>query len=100
MSVERQAVIDCAFNQFVRDDGNCVEAALMKGVYACHMHPKVIQGEISEEEAFLELLCKFTDKNNDGRIHRDEWNAHWQAVSENIPEDDHFKSLMMQMWRL
>lgn len=97
---QRQAVIDHAFNRFVRDDGNSVEAALLKGVYASNCHPKVICGEMSEDEALLELLKHFSDKNNDGRIHRDEWNAHWQSVSERIAEEDHFVQLMCQMWRL
>jgi hypothetical protein len=46
-------VIDHAFNKFVRDDGNSIEAALMKGNYACNVHPKVVSGEMSEEEALL-----------------------------------------------
>ena len=32
------------------------------------MHPKVISGEITEDEAFLEFLANFGDKNNDGKI--------------------------------
>jgi hypothetical protein len=90
VSANRQAVIDAAFNRFVRDDGNSIEAILLKGVYATTIHPKVISGESSEDEVLLDLLTNFQDRNGDGRIHREDWNAYYTSISGNVPNDDHF----------
>jgi hypothetical protein len=96
----RKTAIEHAFDRFVTDDSNSVQAADLKGVYATNIHPKVVSGECSADEAFLELLSNFTDKNNDGRVHRDEWNAYYDKISANIPNDDHFIQLMCQVWRI
>lgn len=76
VSADCQCVIDAGFNQFVSDDGNSIDACAIKGVYATNLHPRVIAGELSEDEALLAFLTNFKDRNNDGRIHRDEWNAY------------------------
>lgn len=55
---------------------------------------------MSEDEALLDFLKNFDDKNNDGRIHRDQWCAYFAAVSEKVNNEDHFVQLMCQMWRL
>ena len=93
-------MIDHAFNKFVRDDGNSIEAALIKGNYACNVHPKVISGEISEDEALLQFLSNFGDRDNNGRIHRDEWCKYWEGVSASVADDSHFVNLMCQVWKL
>lgn len=93
-------MIDHAFNKFIRDDGNSIEASLLKGVYRSNLHPKVISGEMSEDEVFLEFLTHFSDRNRDGRIHRDEWNAYYAGISANIANSDHFVQLLVQVWRL
>ena len=54
------------------------------------MHPKVISGDITEDEAFLEFLANFGDKNNDGTITKEEWNDYYAAVSASIDGDEHF----------
>ena len=100
VKAERQAVIDHAFNSFVRDDTESIEAADLKGAYAANLHPKVISGELSEDEVFLEFLTHFSDKNRDGRIHREEWNAYYGKISASIDVDSHFCQLMAQVWRL
>jgi hypothetical protein len=96
----RQAAIDHAFNKFITDDGNTVEAADLKTVYATNIHPRVVSGECSPDEAFLELLTNFNDRNNDGRVHREDWNAYYEKISANIANDEHFCQLMCQVWRI
>ena len=100
VSAECQSVIDAAFNRFVTDNQNSIEATLIKGVYATNLHPRVIQGEISEDEALLEFLTNFSDRENNGRIHRDEWSAYFAKTAERIGNDSHFCQLMAQMCRL
>lgn len=96
----RQAAIDHAFNQFIRDDGNSIDAADVKACFAACIHPKVVSGDCSEDEVFLEFLSNFQDKNNDGRLHRDDWNAYYDKISGSVPNDDHFIQLMCQVWRM
>ena len=100
VNAERQAVIDAAFNKFIRDDTESIEAADLKAAYAANLHAKVISGELSEDEVFLEFLTNFSDRNRDGRIHRDEWNAYYGKISSSIDVDSHFNQLMAQVWRL
>ena len=64
------------------------------------MHPKVISGEITEDEAFLEFLANFGDKNNDGKITIVEWNDYYSSVSSSIEKDEHFVQLVSNAWRL
>ena len=100
VNAERQDVIDAAFNRFIRDDSESIEAADLKAAYAANLHPKVISGELSEDEVFLEFLTNFSDRNRDGRIHRDEWNAYYSKISSTIDVNSHFNQLMAQVWRL
>ena len=100
VSAVRQESIDQAFNRFVRDDGNSIEAKLLKGVYASHLHPKVIEGEISKDEALCAFLCNFRDRDDNGRIHREDWNAYWAGISAKLSDDAHFCQLMAQTFNL
>merc|ERR1711957_435893 len=93
-------VIDVAFNKFVRDDADSVEAADLKACFSGNLHPKVISGELSEDEVFLDFLTNFSDRNRDGRVHRDEWCAYYAKVAEAIPNPAHFEHLMVQAWKL
>ena len=79
-----QAIIDQAFDKFVTDDQNNVDAAAVKREYRCHLHPKVISGACSEDEVFLDFLTNFSDKNRDGRLNRDEWNSYYIKIAEGI----------------
>jgi Ca2+-binding EF-hand superfamily protein len=100
MSEHRQVCVNAAFSKFDADGSGCVTAADLRVCYSCNAHPKVISGEITEDEAFLEFLANFGDKNNDGKITTTEWNDYYSAVSSSIDSDDHFVMLMTQAWKL
>ncbi len=63
-------------------------------------HPKVKSGEMTEDQVFMQFLGSFGDKNQDGKIEKDEWNDYYAAVSSNIDNDDHFVLLMRNAWKL
>ena len=86
----RQAVVDAAYEKFDSDGSGQVSAADLKGVYSGAMHPKVISGEMTEDEVFAEFLGEMGDKNHDDCISRQEWNDYYAAVSANIDNDEHF----------
>ena len=93
-------MVDKAFLKFDNDGSGCIEAADLKGVYSANMHPKVISGEMTEDEVFLEFLANFGDKNGDGKVDRKEWNDYYAAVSSSIDNDDHFVQLMKAAWKI
>lgn len=93
-------MIDKAFLKFDRDGSGFIEAADLKGCYSASLHPKVIQGQMTEDEVFLEFLSNFGDRNRDGKIERCEWNDYYAAVSASIDNDDHFVQLMRTAWKL
>tara|TARA_B110000503_G_C6888101_1_gene305570 strand:+ start:209 stop:490 length:282 start_codon:yes stop_codon:yes gene_type:complete len=93
-------MVDKAFLKFDADGNGRIEAADLKGVYNTTHHPKVISGEMTEDEVFLEFLQNFGDKNKDGRVDRQEWNDYYAAVSSSVDNDDHFVQLMKQAWGL
>ena len=80
------------------DGSGVVTAADLRVVYSTNAHPKVISGEITEDEAYLEFLANFGDKNNDGMITQQEWNVYYAAVSANIDNDDEFCLMMTNAW--
>ena len=100
LNATRQAVVDQAFVKFDADGSGCITAADLRGVYSVACHPKVVSGEITEDEAFLEFLANFGDKNNDGKITKTEWNDYYAAVSSSIDNDEHFCQLMTTAWKL
>jgi len=100
LNQQRQAMVDKAFLKFDADGSGTITAADLKGVYNCNHHPKVISGEMTEDEVFLEFLQNFGDKNQDGKISRQEWNDYYAAVSSSVDNDDHFVQLMKQAWGL
>lgn len=94
----RMALIDQAYSKFDANGDGAICASDLRQVYNCGMHPKVISGEITEDEAFLEFLSSYGDKNNDGMITQQEWNDYYAAVSANIDNDDEFCLMMTNAW--
>jgi len=66
----------------------------LRVAFQCKAHPKVVSGEITDDEAFLEFLTNFGDKHNDGMITMVEWADYYSAVSACIESDQHFHELM------
>ena len=77
-----------------------VKASDLKVEAVVSSHPMVVAGKITEDEAFLEFLTNFGDKNNDGHITLIEWVDYYSAVSANIANDEHFINLMNSYWNL
>ena len=100
MNQRRTDISLAAYFQFDKNADGCITAADLRGVYNCQFHPKVQNGEMTEDEVFLEFLQNFGDKNNDGKITKEEWLEYYAAVSSSIDNDDHFVQLMKAAWKL
>ena len=86
----RMEVIDACFAKFDSDGSGHITSADLRVVYDTSDHPKVISGEMTDEEVFVQFLASFGDANGDGVITREEWNDYYAAVSSNIDNDNHF----------
>ena len=93
-SALRLQAINDTFNKFDIDGSGSINAADLKATFPASSHPRVISGEITDDEAFLEFLANFADRNNDGKITQCEWIDYYSAVSSAVDNDDHFVSLM------
>jgi len=69
----------------------------LRSVYNCSKHPKVVAGEMTEDEVFAIFLKNYNDR-GDGKIDKREWDDYYAAVSDAIDNDKHFDILMSQTW--
>jgi hypothetical protein len=84
--------------KFCQDGSGSVRASDLRVAFKCQGHPKVCSGEITDDEAFLEFLTNFGDKNNNGMITMIEWGDYYSAIAFCIENDDHFFQLMDATW--
>eukprot|EP00756_Hemistasia_phaeocysticola_P014451 Hpha_TRINITY_DN15338_c0_g4::TRINITY_DN15338_c0_g4_i1::g.89023::m.89023 len=90
-----------AFAKFDRDGSGKINVEDMRGVYDVSKHPKVISGELSEDEA-LELFLKTFDSqtNPDGVVTLSEFESYYAGLSASIDSDDYFELMMHNTWKL
>ena len=72
----------------------------LKGVFNANKHPKVISGEITQEQAFDEFSRNFNDHTGAGKIEQCEWNDYYAAVSASVEDDEHFIMLVKSTWQI
>lgn len=95
----RQAIIDKAFLKFDKDGTALIKVTDIREVFNCIKHPKVICGELNEDQVFAQFLKHFNDY-GDGTIERKEWNDYYSVLSSSIDNDDYFVLLMKTAWNL
>ena len=94
----RQAAIDAAFAKLDVSGSGFIESVDIKSRYNFQMHPEVVSGEITGDEAILKFLVNFKDENNDGTISKKQWDSYYGSVSAKVPNDDHFVDLITLAW--
>ena len=97
---ERQNIINEAFKKFEKDNSNMIDIRDLKGVFNASKHPKVISGEITQEQAFDEFSRNFNDHTGAGKIELSEWNDYYAAVSASVDDDQHFITLLKSTWQI
>lgn len=95
----RQAIIDKAFLKFDTDGTGIIKVTDIREVFNCIKHPKVVCGELSEDQVFAQFLKHFNDY-GEGTIERKEWNDYYSVLSSSIDNDDYFVLLMKTAWNL
>ena len=100
LSKVRADIVNAAFAKFDAGGSGVVKASDLKVEASVKSHPKVVSGDLTEDEAFLEFLTNFGDKNNDGYITQTEWCDYYAAISSMVASDEHFMNLMNTYWNL
>jgi len=95
----RQAIIDKAFLRFDKDGTGIIKVTDVREVFNCIKNPKVICGELTEDQVFANFLKHFNDY-GDGTIERKEWNDYFSVKSYDIDDDNYFVLLMKTAWNL
>jgi Ca2+-binding EF-hand superfamily protein len=104
----RQEIINSAYDKFNKDQYGLIDIRDLKylyindnnrGVFNSSLHPKVISGEITHDQAFDQFLKNFNDKGG-GKIDKYEWDDYYAAVSYSMESDEHFVYLVKKVWQL
>ncbi|CAD8048971.1 unnamed protein product [Paramecium primaurelia] len=93
-------VIIQAFKKFDKDNLGYIMADDFKGIFNAKNHQKLIRGELTDDQAYIELLQYFKKGNKSGQITLDELKEYYAAVSADIELDENFITLIKETWRL
>ena len=58
-NARRQAIIDKAFLKFDKEGNGVIDVTEIRQVFNCSKHPKVVSGEMSEEQVFVNVTPIF-----------------------------------------
>lgn len=97
---ERSRVVNEAFQKFDKERKGYANIRDLKGVFNSSTHPKVLSGEVTEDQVFDEFIRNFNDSYNEGIINKYEWDDYYSAVSKNVDSDEHFIYLVRNVWRM
>ncbi|CAD8135108.1 unnamed protein product [Paramecium octaurelia] len=96
----RKAIVDQAFKRFDKTGDGKITVDDIRGVYNTKLHPKVKNGQMSENQVLDEFLVNFGDVDRNGQLSYQEWLDYYAAVSASVDNDEHFVLLMKMAWKL
>lgn len=94
----RKALVQKAFKKLDKTGDGVVNLQDLRGVYNVRNHPKVLSGEMTEDEALQEFLNNF-DGNKDGTLTYEEFEEYYAGVSAAIDTDSYFSLMMYKAWK-
>ena len=99
LTLARQQAIDTAFAKLDLTGSGFIHSFDIRANYNTQLHPLVVSGEITSDEAILKFLVNFSDENNDGTISKSEWDQYYSSVSAKVENEGHFIDLMNLVWK-
>jgi Ca2+-binding EF-hand superfamily protein len=100
MNATRQALVDQAFNKLDTDRGEFVSLDEISSKYNAKNNPKVLKGEMTEEQVYKEFMKAFESSTPDSKITKTEWNKYYTGISASIDSDQYFIEMMIACWKL
>eukprot|EP01062_Namystynia_karyoxenos_P071126 TRINITY_DN66545_c0_g1_i1.p2 TRINITY_DN66545_c0_g1~~TRINITY_DN66545_c0_g1_i1.p2 ORF type:complete len:369 (+),score=125.54 TRINITY_DN66545_c0_g1_i1:86-1108(+) len=100
MSEPRRMCVVQAFKKIDYNQDGVLTIDDFKHFYNAKYHPKVMNGEITEDEAIAKFVARFEDSRANGVVTWDEFQDYYNAVSASIDDDEHFVFMMERAWNL
>lgn len=101
MTEDRQAVVLEAFAKLDESGDGMVTLEDVKTKYDVSRHPKVVSGEMSEDDVLTTFLGRFEgNTKQDGEVTKEEFLEYYSGVSKSIDEDEYFVEMMKLAWKL
>ena len=106
LNPRREAVVRSAFNKLDLDQSGVVELNEVKSFYNTKNNPRVLNGEINEEQLYAHFIDTFGNHHNlysgirDKRVTLQEFLDYYRFMSFNIPDDDLFEAIVVAAWKL
>ncbi len=107
MNEFRKGIAMQAFNIIDYDHSGVLDISDIKHKYNAKMDPKVISGEMTEDEVLYKFLDTFdqhheahTGGQNNHEVTKEEWIEYYNNVSMSIDDDEYFQLMMNNAWNL
>ena len=107
MNERRKRIILQAFKSLDKKGKGTIELDDIREAYNAKMHPDVLNGKITEEEALAEFLDTFeyqfsllNDEKIDSKITFEEFMDYYNNISFGIKDDDYFEDIIKSVYNL
>ncbi|KAJ4455307.1 putative calcyphosin protein [Paratrimastix pyriformis] len=103
LTADQEALVRQAFQKLDANHSNEITLEDIRPVYDAKHHPKVMKGEMTEEQALAEWvqILEGGRGNRDGRISYEEFLAYYQSLSSNfLGRPGMFEEMMRSCWKL
>jgi Ca2+-binding EF-hand superfamily protein len=98
MNPFRRRLVDIAFSKFDKDSSGTVDIYDIRSRFNPAGAARVTNK--SEYDSYKDFLIGFGDKNRDGKITRDEFQAYYDLISSHIDDDSYFELMMRNAWHV
>jgi Ca2+-binding EF-hand superfamily protein len=100
MNERRLGLVSLAFAVLDKTDDGQVTIEDLQGVYDTSMHPDVISGKITENEALEDFMEQWDTLEKDGIVTGEEFVEYYKDVSASIDDDDYFELMIRNAWKI
>lgn len=101
LTEDRTAIVLEAYDKLDQSGDGMVTLEDVKGHYDASNHPKVLAGEMSEDDVLTKFLGRFEGTTKtDGQVTKEEFLEYYSGVSKSIDEDEYFVEMMKSAWKL
>lgn len=100
MTAPRKEAVEAAFKHVDKSGDGVVSLDDLKGLYSAKDHPKVVKGELKEDDILKKFLGLFESNTSvDGKLTKQEFLDYYSALSKGIDDDEYFISVVKMCWK-